>query len=85
MTARTPVAPGYGADLAANDHRADHLRARLAPGTDGMPVVTAFSRQDSAMLKLLAESDALVLRPAHAPAAKAGDSVDIIRLDALGL
>jgi len=74
-----------GADLPANDLRADHLRARLAPGADGMPVATAFTRQDSAMLRLLAESDALILRAPHAPAAKAGEIVDIIRLDTLGL
>jgi molybdopterin molybdotransferase len=74
-----------GADLPANDQRADHLRARLAPGPDGVPIATAFSRQDSAMLRLLAESDALILRAPHAQAAKAGDSIEIIRLDALGL
>ena len=74
-----------GADLPANDLRADHLRARLTPGEDGTPVATAFSRQDSAMLRLLAESDALILRPPHAPAVRAGERVDIVRLDTLGL
>ena len=74
-----------GADLAANDQRADHLRARLALRADGMPVVTAFGRQDSAMLRLLALSDALILRPPHAPAAATGDMVPVIRLDTLGL
>ncbi len=74
-----------GADLAANDHRADHLRARLAVDTDGTQVVTAFGKQDSAMLRLLAESDALILRPPHAPAAAAGTFVSIVRLDTMGL
>ena len=74
-----------GADLAANDHRADHLRARLALDTDGAPVVTAFGKQDSAMLRMLAESDALILRPPHASAAVAGTMVPIVRLDTLGL
>ena len=74
-----------GADLPANDHRADHLRARLTLDADGTPVVTAFGRQDSAMLRVLAESDALILRPPHAPAAAAGAIVPIVRLDTLGL
>jgi molybdopterin molybdotransferase len=73
-----------GRPLPANDHRADHLRARLAPGDDGVPVATAFERQDSAMLRLLAQADALILRPPHAPAAPAGAIVSVIRLDALG-
>jgi molybdopterin molybdotransferase len=74
-----------GAPLPANDHRADHLRARLAPSADGPPVVTAFERQDSAMLRLLAGADALILRAPHAAAAEVGDAVEIIRLDVLGL
>ena len=74
-----------GADLAANDHRADHLRARLTLDAAGTPIATAFTRQDSAMLRLLAESDALILRPPHAPAAKSGDIIPVIRLDTLGL
>ena len=69
----------------ANDHRADHLRARLTTGADGMAVVTAFTRQDSGMLRLLAESDALILRPPGAPPAAAGEPVRVIRLDALGI
>ena len=74
-----------GAPLGANDQRADHLRATLAEGPDGALVVTAFARQDSAMLGVLARADALILRPPHAPALAAGASVPIIRLDALGL
>ena len=74
-----------GAALPENDRRADHLRARLAPGEDGVPVATAFMRQDSALLRLFADADALILRAPHAPAAAAGDAVEIIRLAALGI
>jgi len=74
-----------GADLPANDHRADHLRARLATDAEGRPVATAFSRQDSAMIRLLSAADALILRPPHAPASPSGAEVPIIRLDLLGL
>lgn len=74
-----------GAPLAANDKRADHLRATLSLDADGTLFATAFPRQDSSMLRLMAQADALILRPAHAPAADAGTQVPIIRLDALGL
>jgi len=74
-----------GAALPANDRRADHLRARLAAGDDGALVATAFERQDSAMMRLLANADALILRAPHAPAAPVGAAVEVIRLDALGL
>ena len=70
--------------LDANDHRADHLRASLTRTTQGF-VVTPFPRQDSGMLRRLAASEALILRPPHAPAAEAGTEVDILRLDRLGI
>jgi molybdopterin molybdotransferase len=73
------------APLAANDWRADHLRASLATDAEGALTVTAFPVQDSAMLRRLALADALILRPAHAPPAPAGTEVPIIRLDALGI
>ena len=75
-----------GANLAANDHRADHLRATLAPAPDdGPPLVTPFPVQDSAMLQRLARADALILRAPHAPALPAGADVRIIRLQAHGI
>lgn len=79
------VTATLGAALEANDHRADHLRARLERRDDGTLVAIAFSRQDSAMLRLLTLADALILRPPHAPALAAGAEVPIIRLDLLGL
>ena len=74
-----------GAKLAANDHRADHLRATLAPGPDGAPVVIPFPVQDSAMLQRLARADALILRAPHAPALPEGAEVRVIRLEAHGI
>lgn len=79
------TAATLGAALPANDRRADFLRARLTPREDGGLVATAFERQDSAMLRLLAQADALLLRAPFAPPAAAGDAVDVIRLDELGL
>ncbi|MFC1672810.1 gephyrin-like molybdotransferase Glp [Pseudomonadota bacterium] len=69
-----------GADLGENDQRQDYLRAKLTVNLDGNTVATPFSKQDSAMLAKFAEADALLIRAPHAPAASAGDSVQIIRL-----
>jgi molybdopterin molybdotransferase len=74
-----------GAPLRANDHRADHLRATLSQSPSGALVATAFERQDSAMVRVLANAQALILRAPHAPALDAGSAVRIIRLDRLGL
>lgn len=74
-----------GAPLAANDARADHLRATLAHDPDGRLMATPFGVQDSAMLRRLALADALLLRAPHAPAAPAGAEVRVIRLDTLGI
>jgi molybdopterin molybdotransferase len=84
--AAPPVSQGIaGAALAANDGRADHLRATLETDEAGNLVATPFSVQDSAMLKRLAHADALILRAPHAPALPAGAPISMIRLDALGL
>ncbi len=73
------VSARAGAALRANDHRADHLRARLAPGGDGgLPVATAFERQDSGMLSVLAEADCLIVRASHAVEVRAGEVVEVI-------
>ena len=67
-----------GLDLAANDQRQDYLRAKLARGSDGVPVATPFTKQDSSMLSLLAQSDGLIVRPAHDPARKAGEITRVL-------
>jgi molybdopterin molybdotransferase len=74
-----------GSAVKANDKRADHLRASISSDETGRLVVLPFSVQDSAMLRRLALADALILRPALAPALEAGAEVSIIRLDSLGL
>jgi molybdopterin molybdotransferase len=81
-----PITTGVlGKAVAANDHRADHLRSTVATDAAGRLVVTPFPVQDSAMLRRLALADALVLRAPHAPALPEGAEVPVIRLDALGL
>ena len=72
-----------GADLKANDRRQDFVRAALARRADGQWVATPMAIQDSSMMVPLAESDCLLVRPPHAPAAVAGDPVDVIRFATL--
>ena len=69
-----------GRDLPENDERADYLRARLASGSDGMPIATPAPLQDSSMLVPLAAADCLLIRPPHAPAARAGSTCAILKL-----
>jgi molybdopterin molybdotransferase len=71
--------------LAANDRRADHLRATLSVDAQGRVVATPASVQDSSMLATLARADALVLRAPHAPAVPAGAEVEAIILAELGV
>lgn len=69
-----------GSDLAENDKREDYLRATLHRNEDGRLIATAFSKQDSSMLRLLSEAACLIVRPPLAPALKAGAKVPIFRL-----
>jgi molybdopterin molybdotransferase len=69
-----------GASLPANDRRQDYLRATLTRGTGGTPVATAYDRQDSSMLSLLADADALLVRPPDAPPIAAGSRVSVMPL-----
>ena len=74
-----------GAPVAANDGRADHLRAKLSRDAAGRLVATAFRQQDSSLMRLLAEADALIVRPPHSPALPADAAVPVIRLSGLGI
>lgn len=69
-----------GAPLAANDTRQDYIRARIGRD-DGRLVATPFDVQDSSMLRVLACSDALIVRPPFAPAADAGAVCRVIMLN----
>ena len=66
--------PGVlGEDLPANNDRTDYLRAAER---DGRAYAAAI--QDSSMLRTLARSTCLIVRPAYAPAARAGDPAEIL-------
>jgi molybdopterin molybdotransferase len=66
-------------DLPANGPRAHYMRARLAPA-EGLPFITPFDRQDSALLSILGEADALLIRPIADGPRGAGTTVDYLPL-----
>ncbi|MDR6102434.1 molybdopterin molybdotransferase [Agrobacterium larrymoorei] len=66
--------------LKANDVRQDYLRARFIHEEDGRPVAEAFTKQDSSMMKIMAKSDCLIIRPPHAPELPAVAECKAIRL-----
>lgn len=68
-----------GADLPENDLREDYIRARIEEDA-GRLVATPFPKQDSSMLKLLADAGGLIVRKPFAPAASAGERCQILRL-----
>ena len=76
-----PVQAVLGKAVKANDQRQDYVRATLKRNKQGQLVATAFDRQDSSMQRVFREADCLIIRPPHAPRAKAGDLVDVLLLD----
>jgi molybdopterin molybdotransferase len=66
-------------DLPANGPRAHYMRSRLAPGV-GLPEITPFDRQDSALLSILGEADALLIRPVEDGPRGIGTTVDYLPL-----
>ncbi|MDE2134934.1 MAG: molybdopterin molybdotransferase MoeA [Alphaproteobacteria bacterium] len=66
--------------LPANGARQDYMRAKLTR-RDGEYWAEAFAVQDSSMLTVMAQADALIVRAPGAPAAAAGDRADVILLD----
>jgi molybdopterin molybdotransferase len=67
--------------MRANDERQEYARARLLRKEDGSFSVLPFAAQDSSMLRVMVESDCLIVRPPHAPAAQAGDKVEILPIE----
>jgi molybdopterin molybdotransferase len=55
------------------------MRARLSAG-EAMPEITPFERQDSALLSILGQADALLIRPAEDAPRDAGSTVAYLPL-----
>lgn len=62
-------------DLSANGPRAHYMRARLVHDQ-----ITPFDRQDSALLTILTEANALLIRPIADASRKVGDAVSYLPL-----
>ncbi|KIP98977.1 molybdenum cofactor biosynthesis protein MoaA [Agrobacterium tumefaciens] len=74
MTAQTATT------LKANDQRQDYLRARIIGHENGKPIVETFTKQDSSMMKIMAEADCLIIRPPFAEERQAGGECVLVRL-----
>lgn len=62
-------------DIEANGKREHYMRATV---TDGK--ITAFGRQDSSLLSILSNANALLVRPVNDPARSAGEHVEYVPL-----
>ncbi len=80
LESAAPETAILGSGLGANDRRQDYLRARIETDREGRRVAWPFERQDSSMLATLAQADCLVVRAPDAPAAEAGEVVEIVPL-----
>ena len=63
------------APLPANGARAHYMRARISDGQ-----ITPAKRQDSALLSVLADANALLIRPVNDPARDIGETVEFIAI-----
>ena len=75
------VAARTTAALAANGPREHWMRARLVDGPDGVILATPLNDQDSSLVTVFAEADALLRRRAGAAKVEVGEIVDLLRLD----
>lgn len=64
-------------DVARNGPRTHYMRARLEPGA-ALPLISPFDRQDSALLSILTQANALLIRPQDGPALPTGSEVDYL-------
>ena len=82
--ALTMIAARAAAALPANGGREHWMRARFGYGDDGRLTAQAFDDQDSSLVTVFADADALLRRPVGAPAVEAGGVVAVLRLERLG-
>lgn len=74
-----PLIARLATDLRPEGDRQHYLRAKLSPQPD-LPGIAPYDDQDSAKLLLLSQADALLIRPAHDPARRAGEVVSYLSL-----
>jgi molybdopterin molybdotransferase len=66
-----PLRATLGRDVGPTGPRTHYMRAQLSHGL-GLPCITPFDRQDSALLGVLSQADALLIRPRDDGARAAG-------------
>lgn len=59
--------------------RQHYMRAKLDDGAD-LPIITPFDNQDSSLLSVLSQADALLIRPSQDPARQEGEIMDYLPL-----
>lgn len=74
------VVAELGADMGPNDQRQDYCRARVDMFEDGRLRATPLPVQDSGMLRFLAASQGLIVRPPQDPARARGEPVNLLPL-----
>jgi molybdopterin molybdotransferase len=67
--------------LPVNGPRAHYMRAIARPGAQGLLEVTPVNNQDSSLMRPMASSDCLLVRPILAPAVEAGARVPVLMMD----
>lgn len=77
-----PLQATLAVDVEETGPRAHYMRARLArlDHNGGLPQITPFAGQDSALLRLMTQADALLIRPVGDISRKAGEIVDYLPL-----
>lgn len=68
-----------GANVAPTGPRTHYMRASLQPDA-GLPLITPFARQDSALITVLCAADALLIRPLGDGPRQAGETVEYLPL-----
>jgi molybdopterin molybdotransferase len=74
-----PLAARLGEDVEANGPRTHYMRARVEAAAEGW-CCTPFARQDSSLVSVLAEANALMVRAPGDPARRAGEPVGFVWL-----
>lgn len=70
---RERLSAPLAADIPANGPREHYMRGRVENGR-----ITVFNRQDSSLLSVMSEANALIVRPPEDGPRKVGDSVDYL-------
>lgn len=81
FTSPATVTARLAVDLHKNGGRLHYMRARVEL-VDGTWIATPFERQDSSLLTVLSDANALAIRPVNDPARRVGDAIEVVHLGA---